>query len=232
MFPFLSIFVDWHDYFRNGALEKHPSSRHFTIVITNRMSSYGQRGVSLLQELKRSDWLPPYNENGVRQTLEEISLHIDALIEEVEQHRQKQERESKPSIFIHEAAIRRNKRCLLAYHAHRLKKLRSLRWETTGMLTTNIKSLLDESEVDFFNQYDELISNYSTKINMDLSTLCVPDKEYVQVRVVKDVGLAPIMTEFGNCVKFDAGSVHFLRRGDVEHLIRQEVLIEINGEEE
>jgi|ERR1719296_46275 len=211
------------------------------------MSAYGQRGVSLLQELKRSDWLPPYNENGVRQTLEEVSLHIDVLIEEVEQHRQKQElasqddgdneskhqRESKPSIFIHEAAIRRNKRCLLAYHAYRLKKLRSLRWETTGMLTSNIKMLLDESEVDFFNQYDELISNYSTSINMDLSsTLCVPDKEYVQVRVVKDVGLAPIMTEFGNCVKFDVGSVHFLRRGDVEHLIRQEVLQEIRGEEE
>eukprot|EP00986_Skeletonema_menzelii_P021335 scaffold34097_cov148-Skeletonema_menzelii.AAC.4 len=41
--------------------------------------NYGQRGVELLRELKRSDWLPSYNEESVRATLQEINLHTAEL---------------------------------------------------------------------------------------------------------------------------------------------------------
>ena len=41
--------------------------------------NYGQRVVELLRELKRSDWLPSYNEESVRATLQEINLHTAEL---------------------------------------------------------------------------------------------------------------------------------------------------------
>ena len=40
--------------------------------------NYGQRGKDLLLDLKRSDWLPAYNDENVRAVLSEIKLHFDA----------------------------------------------------------------------------------------------------------------------------------------------------------
>ena len=37
----------------------------------------------MILELKRADWLPPYNEEGVRESLSEISLHFDELNDQV-----------------------------------------------------------------------------------------------------------------------------------------------------
>eukprot|EP00970_Alexandrium_tamarense_P005769 scaffold936_cov97-Alexandrium_tamarense.AAC.1 len=41
--------------------------------------NYGQRGRDLLLDLKRSDWLPSYDEDAVRATIQESALHHDEI---------------------------------------------------------------------------------------------------------------------------------------------------------
>ena len=95
--------------------------------------NYGQRGRELLLDLKRSDWLPAYNEDAVRATLQEINAHTEELTilvratsanrtatssEKTQQQQQQQQGpaiEDRPSLILHDTSIRRNKRCLLAY---------------------------------------------------------------------------------------------------------------------
>ena len=60
-----------------------------------------------------------------------------------------------------------------------------------------------------------IFSNYA------LQDLQPPKDLYIEVRVVVDCG--EIMTDTGS-VNLEAGTVHFLRRSDVEHLIRQGML--------
>mmetsp|Transcript_3589 Transcript_3589/g.9175 ORF Transcript_3589/g.9175 Transcript_3589/m.9175 type:complete len:212 (+) Transcript_3589:119-754(+) len=208
--------------------------------------NYGQRGRELLLDLKRSDWLPSYNEDVVSATLQEINSHTEELTvlvraaNRVNNDTQGEGSsggpaiENRPSLILHDASIRRNKRCLLAYHAHRIDKLRVLRWETSGALPPAMKFVLSEAEVDFFNEYDKLASRHalggpmsSMDWNADQNP---PEENFIQVRVVQN-GLGRIETEMCGTVELEVGSMHYLPRGDVEHLIRSGALVQLSGEE-
>jgi GINS complex subunit 1 len=212
--------------------------------------NFGQSGRDLLQELKRSDWLPPYNEEGVRAAIEEISLHYQEIKDiavtaaavggaATKSTNEKQQQHQiplqvKPAFLLHEASIQRTKRCLLAYHMYRLEKVKCLRWEKT-VLTPNHKSLLSEAEIDFFSQYDELISNYFMNVGDSIFSPSAlssypPDDYFVEVRVARS-GVGRITTEDGKSVSLDVGTTHHLRRSDVEHLIRQGLLQPLQVEE-
>mmetsp|Transcript_22251 Transcript_22251/g.45042 ORF Transcript_22251/g.45042 Transcript_22251/m.45042 type:complete len:215 (-) Transcript_22251:124-768(-) len=211
--------------------------------------NYGQRGRDLLLDLKRSDFIPPYNDEGVRSTLQEIHLHYDELTDRLRAAGRsggrartdsgsnvadtKPPMESRPAVLLHDAAIRRNKRCLLAYHVHRIDRLRSLRWETAAAaLPQPVRALLSEAEADFFAEYDRLASRHGAAMELDLtSDLCPPEEEYATVRVVRKGGLGRIETEAGGSVELGEGTTHYLPRGDVERLVRQGALRQLEGEE-
>ena len=115
------------------------------------MTDYGNRGRQLLLELINSEFLPAYNEDLVRLTLQECNLHYDELSDL--HHATTATRESlasstggskdtaktkdppieySPAMTLHAAALERNKRCLMAYHSFRLDKLRGMRMETAN----------------------------------------------------------------------------------------------------
>ena len=208
--------------------------------------NYGQRGRELLQDLKRSDWLPSYNEDGVRAALQEINSHTEELTVLVRAANRAASDdatdgapsgpavENRPSLILHDASIRRNKRCLLAYHAYRIDKLRALRWEMAGTLPDAAKFVLSEAEVDFFTEYDRLVAGHALRTplaaldwNADQNP---PEENFVQVRVVQG-GLGNIETEMCGQVELEKGSTHYLPRGDVEHLIRSGAVVQLGGEE-
>ena len=205
--------------------------------------NYGQRGRELLLDLKRSDWLPSYNEDCVRAALQEINSHTEELtvlvraanrIGSGSSSSSGPAIEDRPSLILHDASIRRNKRCLLAYHAHRIDRLRALRWETSGTLPPAMKFVLSEAEVDFFNEYDRLASRHGLSGPMSSfdwnSDQSPPEENLIQVRVLRD-GLGRVETEFCGTVELEVGSMHYLPRGDVEHLIRSGALVQLSGEE-
>lgn len=214
--------------------------------------NYGQRGRELLLELKRSDFLPPYNDENVKATVEEISLHFQELqnqVRHVSQQQQQQQEgdegqrqqqggvpmELRPSMMLHDISIKRNKRCLLAYHMYRLRKLRELRHFHVGssFLPTNVRNVLSESEINFWTDFDSLVSDFSAKSQINLSQDLSPPHymdDYIEVRVLRE-DIGRITTEFGGTVLLEKGTTHFLRRGDVEHLIRQGDVQQLTGEE-
>lgn len=208
--------------------------------------NYGQRGRELLLDLKRSDWLPSYNESGVGATLQEINSHTEELTVLVRAANREQNNDkegskdsgphigNRPSLILHDASIKRNKRCLLAYHAHRIDKLRVLRWETSGTMPPAMKFVLSEAEVDYFNEYDKLASRHALGGPMAMldwnADQNPPEENFIQVRVVQS-GLGRIETEMCGTVELEVGSMHYLPRGDVEHLIRSGALVQLSGEE-
>lgn len=198
--------------------------------------NYGQRSKELLLELKRSEFLPPYNGEVVRAALEEINLHFEALNDQFEATRLssvdgKPPMESRPSLLLHNAAVKRNKRCLLAYHHDRLNKLKMVRWDTSATLPPDVRSLLSETEIDFFKEYDNILDTYNSKLKgLSLNAnLQPPEEDLIEIRVVKS-GLGTIVTDMGN-VSLELGTTHFLSRDDVEHLIRQGAVVQLDNEE-
>ena len=210
--------------------------------------NYGTKARDLLLELKSSDFLPTYNEENVRAALSEISHHTDELTDLVRAANRNNNAttndgttsssttsqipiESRPSMILHDASIRRNKRCLLAYHAYRIDKLRNLRWSTSGTLPPAITPLLNEAEIDYFRQYDNLVCSTSLYGLLDYnSDMEPPTENFVMVRVMER-GLGKIETEMCGVVELELGTMHYLPRGDVEGLLRRGALIQLSDEE-
>ncbi|KAI9019842.1 hypothetical protein DFJ74DRAFT_674680 [Hyaloraphidium curvatum] len=132
-------------------------------------------------------------------------------------------------------ALLRNKRCLLAYHAARLSKLRDVCWDlgsggVGGDPPPATASLLSQDELDFHSRYAELVLAYSEAVGGDAiglttQTLQPPKDVFIAVRVVRDVGT--IVTESGGELDLRQGSQAWVMRRDVEHLILQGDLVQV-----
>merc|ERR1740136_241349 len=194
--------------------------------------NYGQKGKELILDLKRSDWLPPYNDETVRSTLSEISLHFDELNDQVHASRTAKETIADPADRPTTDALGGTPSM-----PSRPARLKALRWDTSASLPPHVRALLSEAEVDFYAGYDKLVSVYNaglsvavgdgngegsdTVIPLDLNAnLQPPEEDLIEVRVVQG-GLGTIVTERWGEVSLELGTTHFLSRGDVEHLIRQ-----------
>ncbi|GLE04830.1 hypothetical protein PINS_up013809 [Pythium insidiosum] len=152
----------------------------------------------LLRELQRSDWLPPYNDELVRQVVEEVGVLHEQILEklrsfgdEIEQHQSVH-----CGLIVNHQCLLRDKRCLLAYIHARLEKIKNLRWETGTIVPAHLAPNLSQKEMQFFHSYDQLLTDYMADFEIDLTADATPPKDlYVEVRVLKDCG--EIMTENG-----------------------------------
>ena len=109
--------------------------------------------------------------------------------------------------------MRRNKRCLLAYHRVRTEKLEDMCWKGQDVLDDtaqqdpraegtlarsegNQNSLSPEEE-EYFRQYGDLLAAYKGEwTDIDLTGSLEPPRDlFIDVRVLKDAG--EIQTEYG-----------------------------------
>lgn len=108
--------------------------------------------------------------------------------------------------------MRRNKRCLLAYHRVRTEKLEEMCWndydildqaqesrQTMDKTRTHVgsESSLSPDEEEYFRQYNEMLAAYKGQwTDIDLTGSLEPPKDlFIDVRVLKDAG--EIQTEYG-----------------------------------
>lgn len=111
--------------------------------------------------------------------------------------------------------MRRNKRCLLAYHRTRTDKLEELVWNGTDVLEMSAQnarssngdtdlgnsegstSSLSPEEEEYVRQYSDLLAAYKGQwTDIDLTGSLDPPKDlFIDVRVLKDAG--EIQTEYG-----------------------------------
>jgi GINS complex subunit 1 len=202
----------------------------FVATMSSETRQFGELGTQLVTESKRStaaDTLLKYNDTLIRSIIREqrdLEKAANLLVHQTP---------PPPTLFIYQTAIVRNKRCLLAYHAHRIGRLKDMYWDVGGALPhilsdQDIRSKLSPHEVDYLRQYNasvmEFRSEFSHELDITASITHPPKDLHVLVRVVRDCGI--IQTELGS-IDFKKGHRFMVRRADIEHLIVQHYLEEI-----
>jgi GINS complex subunit 1 len=124
------------------------------------------------------------------------------------------------SLLVNHLCMRRNKRCLLAYHRTRTDKLEEMVWSGVDVLESNNQadrdslggsnaqnadsgngesntSSLSPEEEDYVRQYSDLLAAYKGQwTDIDLTGSLEPPRDlFIDVRVLKDAG--EIQTEYG-----------------------------------
>ncbi|KZT27786.1 GINS complex, Psf1 component [Neolentinus lepideus HHB14362 ss-1] len=197
---------------------------------------YGDLATQLITESRRStatDTLLKYNDPLIRSILRE-QRQLDEMIDSTLATSDDSEFDgNNPSLLIYQTTILRNKRCLLAYHSHRVDRLRDMYWAVGGALPhllsdQDIRGKLSPHEVDFLKQYNSAVmdfrSEFSDELDITASITQPPKDLHVLVRVVRDCGV--IQTELGT-IDFKKGQRFMVRRADIEHLIVQGYLEEV-----
>jgi GINS complex subunit 1 len=118
------------------------------------------------------------------------------------------------AVLVDHLSMRRNKRCLLAYHRTRVDKLEDMVWSgldnpsggaasaagagtTGGSGNGSDSSSLSPQEEEYFRQYGDIMAAYKgVWLDIDLVGSLQPPKDlFVDVRVLKDLG--EVQTEYG-----------------------------------
>ncbi|GMI08688.1 hypothetical protein TrRE_jg3244 [Triparma retinervis] len=137
---------------------------------------------------------------------------------------------------LHISTLHRNKRCLLAYQSHRTSKLRDLRFETS-IIPPHLKKQLSKQEIEYFKEYDTLLESYQRSLGLSLTSFVggtlggegAPMSNMIEIRVTKKGGAGEIITDDGGTVDLKEGTTHFLKRGDVERMIRMGEVEQVRG---
>lgn len=121
------------------------------------------------------------------------------------------------ALLVDHLCMRRNKRCLLAYHRVRTEKLEELCWtgvdvleqqqpsetseDRTPMQGSGGHSSLSPEEEEYFRQYGDMLAAYKGQwTDIDLTGSLEPPKDlFIDVRVLKDAG--EIQTEYGYVIR-------------------------------
>lgn len=205
---------------------------------------FGDLATQLVQESRRStltDTLLKYNDNLVRSIIREQRTLEDLIDTAIAAQAAADDDDNAastftgdaPALLLHQTAVLRNKRCLLAYHAHRLDRLRDTYWALGGALPALLaddvlRARLAPHEVDYLRAYNAAVvdfrGGFSAELDVAASVTRPPRDLHALVRVVRDCGV--IETELG-AIDFGRGQRFMVRRADVEHLIVQGYLEEV-----
>ncbi|KAJ4296448.1 DNA replication protein psf1 [Kalmusia sp. IMI 367209] len=206
---------------------------------------YGEIGNKLVQHAKRTQslaHLPPYQTELVRAVTREVrdlDKDVATILEPFAgSFNPSTEPATACALLVNHLCMRRNKRCLLAYHRVRTDKLEEMCWsgidvlerqqqqtnklagEGTSMGTDGSSSSLSPEEEEYVRQYSDLLAAYKGQwTDIDLTGNLEPPKDlFIDVRVLKDAG--EIQTEYG-AITLTKNSQFYVRQGDVERLIAQ-----------
>ncbi|KAL2421771.1 DNA replication complex GINS protein psf1 [Exophiala dermatitidis] len=233
---------------------------------------HGELGNKLVQHAKRTlhlPSLPAYQTELVRQIVREVrdldrdvtrilepfntitTIVDDETGETVQSTQSTFDPAAHPAtacaLLVDHLSMRRNKRCLLAYHRVRAERLENMAWlgrdvvdelhneaperseggeathndtkkETTTGSAGNSDSLSPEEE-SYFRSYVDLLAQYKGQwTDVDLTGPLEPPRDLlIDVRVLKDAG--EIQTEYG-AINLTKNSQFYVRQGDVERLIQ------------
>ncbi|KAH7388816.1 hypothetical protein BKA66DRAFT_415136 [Pyrenochaeta sp. MPI-SDFR-AT-0127] len=208
---------------------------------------YGETANKLVQNAKRTQalpHLPPYASELVRSVIREVR-DLDKDVSNIlapysGSFDPSASPETACALLVNHLCMRRNKRCLLAYHRVRSDKLEGYCWEGVDVLESQggsgngvegaggrggevakkDESSLSPEEEEYVRQYSDLLAAYKGQwTDVDLTGSLEPPRDlFIDVRVLKDAG--EIQTEYGS-ITLTKNSQFYVRQGDVERLIAQ-----------
>ncbi|XP_043913579.1 DNA replication complex GINS protein PSF1 isoform X1 [Protopterus annectens] len=188
-----------------------------------------EKAIELIRELHRSGdgSLPAFNEDGVRQVLEEMKALYEQNQTDVHEAKSDGRSDLIPTITFRHCCLLRNRRCIVSYLYDRLLRIRALRWEYGSVLPSALRFQMSADEMVWFNQYKKSLATYMRSLGGDegldvTQDLTPPKSLYIEVRCLKDHGEFEI--DDGTVILLKKNSQHFLPRWKCEQLIRQGVL--------
>ncbi|KAJ7850683.1 hypothetical protein B0H14DRAFT_3137614 [Mycena olivaceomarginata] len=132
-----------------------------------------------------------------------------------------------PALVILTRVVHQNKRCLLAYHSHRLGAIRTAYWQAGGAVAnvlTAHETNMSSEEVRYLRRFHDSVVQYRTTSGMDILDLNRglkdPPRESVFITVETLVEPGPIYLESG-LVDFKLGHRYILVKEHIEHLLLQ-----------
>ncbi|KAJ4315151.1 DNA replication protein psf1 [Neodidymelliopsis sp. IMI 364377] len=204
---------------------------------------YGETANKLVQNAKRTlalPHLPPYQSELIRSVVREVrdlDKDVASLLAPYSgSFNPASSPETACALLVNHLCMRRNKRCLLAYHKVRSDKLEEYCWNGVDVLeqqaqkangsgvaeggASGAESSLSPEEEEYVRQYSDLLAAYKGQwTDVDLTGSLEPPKDlFIDVRVLKDAG--EIQTEYGS-ITLSKNSQFYVRHGDVERLIQQ-----------
>lgn len=177
---------------------------------------YGDTPHKLAQHAKRTlalPTLPPYAADLVRQTVREVHALDGAAAALLARHGgaldPSADRGTACALLVDHLAMRRAKRCLLAYHAVRVRRLQAACWSGGGgggafgdgggdeEAAVGEAGNLCADEEEYARRYAELLAGLKGRwADVDLAGSIEPPRElFGDVRVLKDSG--DVQTEYG-----------------------------------
>ncbi|KAH7080476.1 DNA replication complex GINS protein PSF1 [Paraphoma chrysanthemicola] len=202
---------------------------------------YGETANKLVQNAKRIQslpHLPPYASDLSRTIIREVR-DLDRDVSSIlapygSSFNPSADPSTACALLVNHLCMRRNKRCLLAYHRVRAEKLEGYCWDGVdvleqsgsgkegegGMGGKKEESSLSPEEEEYVRQYSDLLAAYKGQwTDIDLTGSLEPPRDlFIDVRVLKDAG--EIQTEYGS-ITLTKNSQFYVRQGDVERLIAQ-----------
>ncbi|KAJ6259456.1 DNA replication complex GINS protein PSF1 [Drechslerella dactyloides] len=209
---------------------------------------YGELGNKLVTHAKRTlalNQLPPYQADIVRA----VTREVHDLNQDINEITNSYHGDFNPSadpaaacaLLVHYLCVRRNKRCLLAYHRVRAEKIEQMCWNGMDVMeqvqaarvgaegeedvgapaaAATLAHALSPEEDEYARQYGDMLAAYKGHwTDIDLTGSLEPPRDlFIDVRVLKDAG--EIQTEYG-AITLSKNSQFFVRQGDVERLIKQ-----------
>jgi GINS complex subunit 1 len=183
---------------------------------------HGELGNKLVANAKRTQTLPslpPYSTELVRAITREVR-DLDRDVSRIlapysGSFTPASDPATACALLVNHLSMRRNKRCLLAYHRVRAEKLDALVWEGKDVLDQRVQgqdahddgqgngsgpanqNSLSPEEEEYFRQYSDMLAAYKGQwTDIDLTGSLEPPKDlFIDVRVLKDAG--EIQTEYG-----------------------------------
>ncbi|KAE9980912.1 DNA replication protein psf1 [Venturia inaequalis] len=213
---------------------------------------YGDASAKLIHHAKRTQTLPtlpPYPTELVTTITREV-IALDNSVSNLlapfgGSFDPTQDTAVATQLLVDYMCMRRNKRCLLAYHRVRTQRIEESIWKGIDILTPQSEvgdapagrgvsglgagaearaeeagSNLSPEEEEYARQYADLLAAYKGKwTDIDLTGSLEPPRDlFIDVRVLKDAG--EIQTEYG-AITLTKNSQFYVRQGDVERLIAQ-----------
>ena len=199
--------------------------------------------------------LPPYQTELVRAVASEVrdlDKDVTRMLEPFQgSFDPSQDPATACALLVDHLSMRRNKRCLLAYHRVRAEKLEQMCWDGKDVLELQAQnagdttheadgnqSSLSPEEQEYFRQYNDMLAAYKGQwTDIDLTGSLEPPRDlFIDVRVLKDAG--EIQTEYGyvqfsfsviirntadltRAINLTKNSQFFVRQADVQTLINQ-----------
>ncbi|XP_040285585.1 DNA replication complex GINS protein PSF1 isoform X2 [Bufo bufo] len=154
-----------------------------------------EKAIELIRELQRASdgQLPAFNEDGIRQVLEEMKALYEQNQADVNEAKTESRSELIPTIKFRHCSLLRNRRCIVAYLYDRMLRIRALRWEYGSVLPNALRFHMSAEETDWFNQYKKSLATYMRSLGgedgLDITQDMKPPKSlYIEVRCLRDYG--------------------------------------------